>query len=95
MNTNEILLSEIIKMKPVEFVGLAKLLGVPVVELKDPSEYTSTDPGAEADPQKYKPRVLSDVLENVMANFSKLNRTRKREIVKLVKKSNNSKGLEG
>lgn len=92
MNTNEILLSEIIKMKPVEFVGLAKLLGVPVVELKEPSEHNSD---AETDSQKYKPRALSDVLENVMANFTKLNRTRKREIVKLVKKSNNSKGPEG
>lgn len=92
MNTNEILISEIIKMKPVEFVGLAKLLGVPVVEPKEPSECNS---GTEADSQKYKPRALSNVLGEVMANFNKLNRSRKREIVKLVKKSNNSKGPEG
>ena len=98
MNINQILLSEIPKMRPIEFTGLAKLLGVEVVKLKDEKtteqEFTSTETAAEgpgAQNQKYEPRPFADVLGDVMARFSRLNRQRKREIVKLVKKSNSNK----
>ena len=78
MNSNSLLMDYITKMEPLEFVGLARLLGVAVVE-------DNLDKESE---QKVTPRSFSDVLSDVMAKFNMLGRTRKREILKLVKKSN-------
>ena len=46
------------------------------------------DPAAQDPKDKYEPMPFADVLEDVLAAFEKLNRTRKREIIKLVKQSN-------
>ena len=73
------LIEQISKMEPVEFLGLARLLGVQVLE---------ENKEATGDKDKFKPRSFADVLEDVMAKFEKQNRGRKREIIKLVKKSN-------
>lgn len=73
------LIEQISKMEPVEFLGLARLLGVQVLE---------ENKEATEDKDKLKPRSFADVLEDVMAKFDKQNRGRKREIIKLVKKSN-------
>ena len=73
------LIEQISKMEPVEFLGLARLLGVQVLE--ENKEVTG-------DKDKLKPRSFADVLEDVMTKFEKQNRGRKREIIKLVKKSN-------
>ena len=73
------LIEQISKMEPVEFLGLARLLGVQVLE--ENKEVTG-------DKDKLKPRNFADVLEDVMTKFEKQNRGRKREIIKLVKKSN-------
>lgn len=81
MNSNSSLMDCITKMEPLEFAGLAKLLGVAIVE---------DNPDKEAE-QKFIPRSFTDVFEDVMAKFSALGRTRKREIIKLVKKSNSMK----
>ena len=71
------LLQLIINMQPVEFLGLANLLGVKVME--------------QGEDEKAVPRTFADVLEEVLAKFSKQNRQRKREILKLVQKANSVK----
>lgn len=73
------LIEQISKMEPVEFLGLARLLGVQVLE---------ENKEAIEDKNKFKPRSFADVLEDVLAKYEKQNRSRKREIIKLVKKSN-------
>ena len=77
------LIEQISKMEPVEFLGLARLLGVQVLE---------ENKEATGDKDKFKPRSFADVLEDVMAKYEKQNRSRKREIIKLVKKSNAARG---
>lgn len=81
MKSNMQLMDQITKMEPLEFAGLARLLGVSIVE---------DNPDKEAE-KKVIPRSFSDVLADVMAKFSGLGRNRKREIIKLVKKSNGMK----
>ena len=66
-------------MEPLDFAGLAKLLGVQIVE---------PNKEAKEGEQKFIPRNFTDVFEDVMKKFSGLNRTRKREILKLIKKAN-------
>ena len=82
MKSNMQLIDQISKMEPLDFVGLAKLLGVQVVEPNDNAE----------DEKKFKPRSFSDVFADVMAKYNGLNRSRKREILKLIKKSNAARG---
>ena len=81
MNSNLSLMDCVTKMEPLEFAGLAKLLGVAIVE---------DNPDKEAE-QKVVPRSFTDVFADVMAKFDKLGRSKKREIIKLVKKSNSMK----
>lgn len=71
------LIEQISKMEPIEFLGLARLLGVQVLE-----------ENKEATEDKLKPRSFADVLEDVIQKYEKQNRNRKKEILKLVKKSN-------
>ena len=95
MNNNQALLQEIIKMQPIEFAGLANLLGVQIVQKKGNIEFTSTAPESPEDVKKnYEARPFADVLEDVMAKYSNLNRQRKREILRLVKKSNAGRKVE-
>ena len=77
------LIQQISNMEPIEFLGLARLLGVQVLE---------ENKEATGEKDKFKPRSFADVLEDVMAKFEKQNRGRKREIIKLVKKSNAARG---
>lgn len=73
------LIEQICKLEPVEFLGLARLLGVQVLE---------ENKEAISEKDKFKPRSFADVLEEVMQKYEKQNRSRKREILKLLKKSN-------
>lgn len=79
MKSSMQLIEQICKMEPLEFAGLARLLGVQIVELNE----ESTD-----EKNKYKPRSFTDVISEVLDKYEKLNRVRKREILKLIKKSN-------
>ena len=84
------------QMEPIEFIGLARLLSVPLLKkLESDAEVTTTEQNGEVDTQqaaglqkKYEPRSFVDVLSDVMQRFAALNSIRKREILKLVKKSN-------
>lgn len=82
MKSNMQLIDQISKMEPLDFVGLAKLLGVQVIEQNNDIEGE----------KQLNVRNFSDVFADVMAKFNGLNRTRKREILKLVKKSNAARG---
>ena len=63
-------INTIAKLEPVEFMGLARVLKVPL--------FTGEDETRE-------PRDFTDVFEDVLKNFSKCERVRRREILKLVK----------
>lgn len=67
------------KLEAVEFMGLARLLKVQVI--------TEDDPAAENVKDRFKPREFSDVFEDVLRAFNSQNRSRKREILKLMKAS--------
>ena len=84
MKNTEKLMRLIVDMRPVEFMGLARLLGAPVMEEVNPD---ATDPK-----ERYKPKSFTDVFEEVLRRFDKLNRSRKREILRLIEKSNKTKG---
>ena len=58
-------LEDIAKLEAVEFIGLAKLLGVELLE------------GEEL-------RPMGDIVEDIMAKFSKLNRKKRRELKQIV-----------
>lgn len=84
MKNTEKLMHLIADMRPVEFMGLARLLGAPVMEEVNPD---ATDPK-----ERYKPKSFTDVFEDVLRRFDKLNRSKKREILRLIEKSNKTKG---
>ena len=89
MNTNEKLMHLIGNMEPIEFAGLANLLGVKLVKPLDKSDQSmEKKPKEEIKPE---PRDFLDVLNDVMAKFSTLGRARKRELLRLVEKSNSKK----
>lgn len=67
-------------MQPIEFAGLARLLGVQLIEQAEGEE-------------KPKVRDFTEIFGDVMEKYDKLNRQRKREILKLVKKSNGARGV--
>lgn len=95
MNNNQSLLLEITKMKPIEFAGLAKLLGVDIMQPKNQNTLELTTTSNEPQKCEEEPRSFVDVLEDVMKKYNQLNRTRRREILKLVKKANNKKAGDG
>lgn len=89
MNTNEKLMHLIGDMEPIEFAGLANLLGVKLVKPLDESDQSmEKKPKEEIRPE---PRDFLDVLNDVMSKFSTQGRARKREILRLVEKSNSKK----
>ena len=89
MNTNEKLMHLIGDMEPIEFAGLANLLGVKLVKPLDKSDQSMEKKSKEE--IKPEPRDFLDVLNDVMAKFSTLGRARKRELLRLVEKSNSKK----
>ena len=77
MKRTEQLFNMIPKLDTVQFIGLARLLGVKLVNKGEPN------------PDNPKITVASrpfvDVLEDMMRAFENLNRKRQREIIQLVK----------
>lgn len=84
MKTVEKLFELIPKLEPVEFVGLAHLLGVKLVE--------ETNPSTEDAKERYTPRAFTEVLEDLLKKFETLGRGKKREIVKMVKDTIKARG---
>ena len=86
MTTNEKLMHLIGDMEPIEFAGLANLLGVKLVKPLDKTDDSMKKELKEE--KKLEPRDFLDVLNDVMAKFNVQGRARKREILRLVEKSN-------
>lgn len=70
MNRSSGLLGDIAKLEAIEFIGLAKLLGVKLLEGKGENE---------------KLRPMGDIVDDIMVKFSKLNRNKRRELKKIVR----------
>lgn len=70
MNKSSGFLEDIAKLEAVEFIGLAKLLGVKLLEGKGENE---------------KLRPMGDIVNDIMVKFSKLNRNKRRELGKIVR----------
>lgn len=77
MKQNDKLLDLITKLEVTEFIGLAKVLKVKLVE--------ETNPDAAESSERYTARDFSDVLGDMLANFELQGRARKREILQLLK----------
>ena len=77
MKQNSKLLDLITKLEVTEFIGLAKLLKVKLVEEKDPDAAESSE--------RYAARDFSEVLNDILMNFELQTRARRREILSLLK----------
>lgn len=84
MKTVEKLFNLIPKLETVQFIGLARLLGVKLVVLGEPDPETSK--------QVAEPRPFTEVLEDMLRAFEKLNRKRQREVFQLVKQATKTRG---
>lgn len=70
MNGSSEFLEGIAKLEAIEFIGLAKLLGVKLLEGKGESEEL---------------RPMGDIVEDIMVKFSQLNRKKRRELKQIVR----------
>ena len=70
MNKSNGFLGDIAKLEAVEFIGLARLLGVELLEGKGESE---------------KLRPMGDIVNDIMVKFAKLDRNKRRELRKIVR----------
>jgi hypothetical protein len=76
-NSPENILKKIIKLEPIEFIGICKVLGVKLYEIgivsKDGVEIEQT-----------RPREFTDVWSDLCDKVGSLNRTRRRNLARLV-----------
>ena len=75
-------------LEPQEFIGLAKLLGVEIVEQSAPKFNEDNKVNFEVNPRQF-----TDILENMLENFKKSNRKRRREFMKLLGSATKHKTL--
>lgn len=75
-------------LEPQEFIGLAKLLGVEIVEQSTPKYDEDKKVEVEVNPREF-----TDVLEDMLENFKKSNRKRRREFMKLLRSATKEKTL--
>ena len=76
MKQTERLLKDIINLDPVEFMGLARVLKVRLME--------PINTASETGEIKLAPRDFTDILSDVLAAFEASNRKRRREILQLI-----------
>ena len=77
MKQNSKLLELITKLEVTEFIGLAKILKVQLVE--------EINPGAAEPSERYSARDFTDVLGDILHNFDAAPRARRREILQILK----------
>ena len=86
----ESLLLKILELDAVEFLGICKIIGVPVykemeeVEVEETVEETVECGRAIEEPKLPDPRDFYDIWIDVVDTISKMNRTRRRNLGKLV-----------
>lgn len=89
-NSPENLLLEIIKLEPIEFIGICKIVGVDVMKPIN----TTVEDAAEADEEsgravshvklEVEPREFNDIWEDLCDKLEQMNRVRRRNLGKLV-----------
>lgn len=77
MKANDTLMKLLPKLEITEFIGLARILKVKLIEEVNPDAAEAKD--------RYQPRQFSDVFADMMEAFDSAPRARKREIIQLVK----------
>ena len=82
MKKNMEFLELVVKLEPIEFLGLAKVLGVKIYEVKD-----GTDVAADARKEDIVAKDGVDLVAEVCEKFLTLPRQRRREILRVMKKS--------
>ena len=84
-NRTKTFMELLVGLEAIEFVGLCKFLGVRLVEEKsEPAPTTSNDEA----PKKSEARDFSDLFSDLLQKFSKLSKSRQRELIKILKKVN-------
>ena len=89
-NSPENLLSEIIKLDPIEFLGICKIVGVDVMRpisttVEDITEADEEGGQATAHMKlEVEPREFSDIWEDLCDKLEQMNRVRRRNLGKLV-----------
>lgn len=73
MTLNEKFIQKVIKLDPISFIGIAKILKVQLINKTE---------------EDLIPRDFTEVFDDVMKNFDAAPRKRKREILKLVEDAN-------
>ena len=76
MTQNDKLLKLIPKLDAVQFTGLARILKVKLVKEKNPDGKTAAE--------RFEARDFTDVLGDVLKNFSLSSRARRREILQIL-----------
>lgn len=82
-NSPERLLEEIIKLEPVQFIGVCKIIGVDIYE----TEVTTGEKIDEKTGQlnaKITPRPFEEIWFDVCDTIDEMNRTRRRNLAKLI-----------
>ena len=89
-NSPENLLLEIMKLNPIEFLGICKIVGVDIMKQGD----VTVEDVAEADEEggqavaqmklEVEPRDFNDIWEDLCDELEKMNRVRRRNLGKLV-----------
>ena len=82
MKKNMEFLELVVKLEPIEFLGLTKVLGVKIYEMKD-----GTDVAADAKKEDIVAKDGVDLIAEVCEKFLTLPRQRRREILRVMKKS--------
>lgn len=84
-NRTKTFMELLVGLEAIEFVGLCKFLGVRLIERKnEPAPTTSNDEA----PKKSEARDFSDLFSDLLQKFSKLSKSRQRELIKILKKVN-------
>ena len=87
-NSPEKILEEIVKLDPVEFLGVCKILGVDIYNTASAEIVEETDEGAkvidERDDLKT-PREFYDIWSDICDAVASMNRTRRRNLSTLVR----------
>ena len=84
MKQNDKLLKYIAQLEVEEFIGLAKVLKVSLVE--------EANPEAEEPAERYTARDFAEVLKDTMDAFSAAPRARRRELLRLLKAATSTEG---
>lgn len=84
-NRTKTFMELLVGLEAIEFVGLCKFLGVQLIEKKnEPAPTTSNDEAS----KKSEARDFSDLFSDLLQKFSKLSKSRQRELIKILKKVN-------